>query len=121
MSNFMDDYFGPLSREYCGYFYILSVMFGFLFVFSILSIVYTFVVHYKKINTMFVANSFALLINIFLEQEGRAKRYEALVHVLFLGKAMCSNPEATREYWVILSLFWNRNRVEPRQYQQKIM
>ena len=66
MSKFMDDYFGPLSREYCGYFYFLSIMFGFLFVFSILSIVYTFVVNYKKINSMFVANSLVLLINIFL-------------------------------------------------------
>ena len=65
MSNFMDYYFGPLSREYCGYFYILSVMFGFFFVFSILSIIYTFVVNYKKINAMFVANSLVLLINIF--------------------------------------------------------
>jgi len=65
MSKFMDDYFGPLSREYCGYFYILSVMFGFFFVFSILSIIYTFVVNYKKINAMFVANSLVLLINIF--------------------------------------------------------
>lgn len=65
MSKFMDDYFGPLSREYCGYFYILSVMFGFLFLFSILSIVYTLVVHYKKINAMFVANALALLINLF--------------------------------------------------------
>ena len=66
MKQFMDDYFGPLSREYCGYFYFLSVMFGFLFVFSILSIVYTVVLHYKKINAMFVANSLVLLINLFL-------------------------------------------------------
>ena len=65
MKQFMNDYFGPLSREYCGYFYILSVMFGFLFVFSVISIVYTLVLHYKKINAMFVANSLVLLINLF--------------------------------------------------------
>jgi hypothetical protein len=66
MSNFMDKYFGPLPREYCVYFYFLSIIFGLIFVSSALSIAYFMIMHFKKVNTMFVINSLMILFNTFL-------------------------------------------------------
>lgn len=67
MSNsFMDRYFGPLPREYCVYFYALSIVFGISFGLSIVSITYFMVTHIKKVNTMFVVNSIFVLLNTFL-------------------------------------------------------
>jgi hypothetical protein len=66
MSNFLNTYFGPLPREYCLYFYILSIIFGFLFVASVLSITYFAIMHYKKVNLMFVVNSILAVFNTFL-------------------------------------------------------
>jgi hypothetical protein len=66
MDNFMDTYFGPLPRDYCVYFYILSIAFGIMFVTSVLSIVYFIFTHIKKVNTMFIINSIFILLNTFL-------------------------------------------------------
>ena len=66
MNTFMYNYFGPLPREYCVYFYFLSIMFGIMFVFSAVSIAYFMVMHFKIVNTMFVSNSLLVLINTFL-------------------------------------------------------
>ncbi len=65
MANFMDQYFGPLPREYCVYFYALSIFFGFVFVTSLVSIAYFMITHIKKVNTMFVVNSIFILLNSF--------------------------------------------------------
>ena len=62
----MDKYFGPLPREYCVYFYVLSIIFGITFVLSAISIAYFMIMHFKKVNAMFVSNSFLVLINTFL-------------------------------------------------------
>ena len=62
----MDQYFGPLPREYCVYFYALSIVFGVMFVMSVLSIAYFMITHIKKVNTMFVVNSIFILLNSFL-------------------------------------------------------
>jgi hypothetical protein len=66
MSNFMNDYFGPLGKEYCTYFYVLSIIFGLVFVFSAISIASVIVMHHKKVDTMFIINSFFILFNSFL-------------------------------------------------------
>lgn len=66
MNSFMNKYFGPLPREYCVYFYFLAVIFGVMFVLSVLSIAYFMVMHFKKVNAMFVSNSIMLLANTFL-------------------------------------------------------
>jgi len=66
MPSFMDKYFGPLPREYCVYFYILAVVFAILFVVSLLSIISFIFMHYKKVNSVFIANSILLLFNTFL-------------------------------------------------------
>jgi hypothetical protein len=64
--SFMDQYFGPLPREYCVYFYALSILFAVMFVSSLLSIGYFMVTHIKKVNTLFVVNSMLVLLNTFL-------------------------------------------------------
>lgn len=66
MASFMDQYFGPLPREYCVYFYALSIIFGVMFVLSAVSIAYFMITHIKKINTMFIVNSVFILLNFFL-------------------------------------------------------
>jgi hypothetical protein len=66
MNSFMNKYFGPLPREYCVYFYALSIVFGVMFVSSIVSIAYFMFTHMKKINAMFVINSIFILLNSFL-------------------------------------------------------
>jgi hypothetical protein len=65
-NNFMSTYFGPLPREYCVYFYILSIIFGIMFALSVISIIVFMVLHFKKVNMMFLVNSSLLLINLFL-------------------------------------------------------
>ena len=66
MDNFMDAYFGPLGKEYCVYFYVLSIIFGVTFVLSAISIGSFIVMHSKKVDSMFIANSFLILFNTFL-------------------------------------------------------
>jgi len=66
MDNLMDAYFGPLGKEYCVYFYVLSIIFGVTFVLSAISIGSFIVMHGKKVDSMFVANSFLILFNTFL-------------------------------------------------------
>ena len=66
MNSFMTDYFGPLGKEYCAYFYFLSIFFGITFVLSALSIVSFLIFQHKKVNTMFSINSFFILFNTFL-------------------------------------------------------
>jgi hypothetical protein len=66
MASFMDQYFGPLPREYCVYFYALSIVFGVMFVMSVISIAYFMITHIKKVNTMFIVNSIFILLNSFL-------------------------------------------------------
>ncbi len=66
MNSFMNTYFGPLPREYCVYFYALSIIFGLMFAMSAISIAYFMVMHYKKVNAMFISNSILVLINTYL-------------------------------------------------------
>ena len=66
MNSFMNDYFGPLGKEYCTYFYVLSIIFGVTFIFSALSIASFIVMNHKKVDSMFVINSFFVLLNTFL-------------------------------------------------------
>lgn len=62
----MDAYFGPLGKEYCIYFYILSIIFGVTFVLSAISIGSFMVMHSKKVDMMFIVNAFMVLLNTFL-------------------------------------------------------
>lgn len=58
-------YFGPLSQEYCLYFYILSAFFGVSFVFTIIGIVYSIVSSPKKVDAHFLVTAMTLSINTF--------------------------------------------------------
>lgn len=62
----MNNYFGPLPREYCVYFYFLSIIFGVMFVLSAISIASFMIMNFKKVNTMFLLNSSLVLVNTFL-------------------------------------------------------
>lgn len=62
----MNNYFGPLPREYCVYFYFLSIVFGIMFVLSAISVAYFMIMYFKKVNAMFISNSFLVLTNTFL-------------------------------------------------------
>jgi hypothetical protein len=66
MATFMDKYFGPLSRDYCVYFYILTIMSAFAFAMSVVSLAYYSITHIKKIDSMFVFNSIYILFSSFL-------------------------------------------------------
>ena len=66
MNNFMNDYFGPLPREYCLYFYVLSLVFGIAFFVSLFGISCFIIFNYKKVNSTFLVNSTMLLLNMFL-------------------------------------------------------
>jgi len=66
MNNFMDKYFGPLPREYCVYFYALSIFFGFVFIVSLGSFLAVLVFNFKKMNAMVIVNGIMVLINAFL-------------------------------------------------------
>ena len=66
MDNLVESYFGPLSREYCAYFYFLSLFFGLFFVITLVSILILVLTQTNKINTMFIANSVFVLLNLFL-------------------------------------------------------
>jgi len=66
MHSFIDTYFGPLPREYCVYFYALSIIFGVIFVSSAISILYFIIMHFKKVDVIFVLNALLLLFNTFL-------------------------------------------------------
>lgn len=66
MNNFMKNYFGPLSKEYCMYFYFMSILFFILFLLSLLGIVTAAIYNPKSINIMFVVNGVMLLFNVFI-------------------------------------------------------
>ena len=57
MNNFMDKWFGPLPREYCVYFYALSIVFGIMWVVSLVAIITFVMLHFKKISLTFIINS----------------------------------------------------------------
>ena len=61
-----NQYFGPLPKQYCVYFYALSIMFAISFVMSFLSILYFMIMHSKKVNMMFIVNAIFILLNTFL-------------------------------------------------------
>lgn len=66
MDNFMHTYFGPLGKEYCVYFYVLSIISGITFAISVISVMWYVVMHMNKINTMFIVNAALVVFNTFL-------------------------------------------------------
>lgn len=62
----MDRFFGPLGKEYCMYFYILTVFFGVMFFFSLLSLGMYILMNLRKMTIQFILNSAFGLVNGFL-------------------------------------------------------
>lgn len=65
-NTFMNKYFGPLPRDYCIYFYIMSIMFGILLALSAVSMAIYIVTHLNKLRMPFVINGMLVLFNLFL-------------------------------------------------------
>jgi hypothetical protein len=66
MSNFMNKYFGPLTKEYCIYFYILSILLFAIFVFGLISFIILVVKKYKTLESTFYMNNILILVNILI-------------------------------------------------------
>ena len=62
----MNEYFGPLGKEYCVYFYFLSIFFFILYVMSLISVIIFIIRHYNKVNLQFIINSIMILANTLL-------------------------------------------------------
>ena len=66
MANFMNMFFGPLSKEACLYFYFLSILFGISFVFVAITVFIFILQNHKKMDMKLGFNLVLLLINVFL-------------------------------------------------------
>ena len=62
----LESYFGPLDKKYCIYFYLLSIFFGFVFIFTLISIIIGVVIYHKKINKSLLMHSIFVLLNSFI-------------------------------------------------------
>ena len=62
----MNKYFGPLNKEYCVYFYYLSIFFFFIYVLTLIGIFLFIIKNRTKIDLPFFINSVMLLINSLL-------------------------------------------------------
>ena len=62
----MRNYFGPLGKEWCLYFYVLSIIFFITFFLILIGIIITAVTKPKKMDMMFIGNSAVLLFNSIL-------------------------------------------------------
>ena len=66
MSDFMSNYFGPLSKEYCMYFYLMSIFFFIIMMMGLVGVVSTIILKPKQVNVMFFINSVMLMMNSIL-------------------------------------------------------
>jgi len=62
----MSNYFGPLGKEYCLYFYLMSIFFFVIMVLGIFGVIVTIVKNPKQVNVMFFINAVMLLMNSIL-------------------------------------------------------
>ena len=64
MSDFMNNYFGPLDKKACMLFYILSIIFALFFLSTTVFVIRSGIRHYNKktLNFTFVFSSFYILV-----------------------------------------------------------
>jgi len=62
----MSNYFGPLGKEYCLYFYLMSIFFFVIMMLGIFGVIVTIVKNPKQVNVMFFVNAVMLLMNSIL-------------------------------------------------------
>lgn len=66
MSDFMLNYFGPLDKSNCVYFFIISVIFFILLVISIFGNLFVLIKDYKKLDFKTITGGVVMTFNIFL-------------------------------------------------------
>jgi len=66
MSNLMTTFFGPLSKDSCLYFLILTVLCFVTLAFVLLTEIYFIVMHYNKLNFKTFMHGVLILCNVFL-------------------------------------------------------
>ena len=66
MSNFMTNLFGPLNKDWCDYFLIISMIMYVFFIIAIVTEVVFIFKHYKTLNFRNIMHGFLMLINAFL-------------------------------------------------------
>jgi hypothetical protein len=62
MDDFMNTYFGPLGKEWCNYFYFLSILAFLTFVFYVLFFIYAIIKKPSSLNLNFISNSVFVLL-----------------------------------------------------------
>ena len=62
----MTTYFGPLNREYCAYFYFMSILFFMLFILAIFGVVMAVIMKGQKMDYLFILNSSMIIFNTLL-------------------------------------------------------
>ena len=66
MSNFMNKFFGPLSKEYCTYFLILSMFFFFVLIAAFCMDLFWIYKNFKSFDSKIFTGGVLMLINIFI-------------------------------------------------------
>ena len=66
MSDFMSNYFGPLNKDSCVYFLIISAIFFLLLVMAIVGNIFWLLKNFKQLNFRILTGAVVMLFNIFL-------------------------------------------------------
>jgi hypothetical protein len=66
MSNLMETFFGPLDKNACLYFFIVTVLFFISFILLLLNELVFVVQNFRKMNMRMLVNGILILFNIFL-------------------------------------------------------
>ena len=62
----MHSYFGPIGKEYCAYFYVISIISGIFFVLFFAMFVIFIVLYFKRVDFMFCLNVISILFTFWL-------------------------------------------------------
>ena len=62
----MNAYFGPLSRDYCLYFYFMTIFFFVMIILGVIGLISAIVYKPKKFDMVFIMHSVMLMINAIL-------------------------------------------------------
>jgi len=66
MADFMETYFGPLTKDACVYFFILSVIFFIILCLTIVAQIYVAMTSFKQLKLFMILPGLLTLFNIFI-------------------------------------------------------
>ena len=66
MSDFMSNYFGPLEKNNCFYFLVISIIFFILLLLALFSQMFWVFNNYKQLNFKIFSGAIVMLFNLFL-------------------------------------------------------